>query len=63
MGKLQCTGVVLPGTEVCNCLDDDCNGQVDEGDLCSGGVCVDCHCSLPVPYRWSLPLARSDKSA
>jgi Notch 1 len=46
-GKLQCIGVVLPGTEVCNCLDDDCDKEVDEGDLCSGGGCVDCHCTLP----------------
>ncbi|MFT3775810.1 MAG: MopE-related protein [Minicystis sp.] len=26
-----CTGQVTPGTETCNGLDDDCDGQVDEG--------------------------------
>ncbi len=26
-----CTGQVLPATEVCNALDDDCDGQTDEG--------------------------------
>jgi MYXO-CTERM domain-containing protein len=46
-GVTQCTanGVVCqqlsqPKTETCNGLDDDCNGAVDEGDLCpSGFVC------------------------
>jgi hypothetical protein len=28
------------GVEVCNGQDDDCDGQVDEGDLCPGGQCV-----------------------
>ncbi|WP_169791732.1 MopE-related protein [Sandaracinus amylolyticus] len=46
-GSLQCVGGVLPGTEVCNGLDDDCNGSIDEGDLCEGGVCVGGRCSVP----------------
>ena len=30
----ECAGSVEPGTEVCNRLDDDCDGQVDEGLVC-----------------------------
>jgi hypothetical protein len=57
-GAFQCVGGVLPRPEVCNCLDDDCDGQVDEdpdpgsGDpaLCSQDkVCVSyqngCQCA------------------
>jgi hypothetical protein len=29
-GAIQCQGGVLPGTETCNGLDDDCNGVVDD---------------------------------
>ena len=46
-GELQCVDGVLPGTEVCNGLDDDCDGTVDEGDLCEGGVCEGGRCSSP----------------
>ena len=36
-----CEGQVLPAPEVCNAKDDDCNGQVDDGNLCgSGRVCT-----------------------
>jgi len=31
-----CAGQVLPSPEACNGVDDDCNGQVDDGTLCSG---------------------------
>jgi MYXO-CTERM domain-containing protein len=47
-GVTQCTasGVVCqqlsqPKGESCNGLDDDCNGQVDEGDLCPSGFICD----------------------
>jgi MYXO-CTERM domain-containing protein len=47
-GVTQCTanGVVCqqlsqPATETCNGLDDDCNGVVDEGDLCQSGYVCD----------------------
>jgi len=30
---LTCKSVVQPGVEKCNGVDDDCNGQIDEGDL------------------------------
>jgi len=46
-GTLQCVGGMLPGTETCNGSDDDCNGTIDEGDLCEGGECVSGQCSLP----------------
>jgi hypothetical protein len=34
-----CTGVVLPGTESCNGLDDDCDTAVDDGNPGGGGTC------------------------
>ena len=46
-GALECVGGTLPGTEVCNGLDDDCDGTIDEGDLCEGGECRMGECSLP----------------
>jgi Notch-like protein len=39
-GSVQCVGGVTPITETCNNLDDDCDGNVDNGDLCTPGVCV-----------------------
>jgi hypothetical protein len=45
-GTLTCVQTNQPTTEQCNALDDDCNGQTDEGDLCPPkqicykGVCV-----------------------
>ena len=37
-GSVICDGAVEPATEVCNALDDDCDGLVDES-LPSGGAC------------------------
>jgi hypothetical protein len=40
-----CEGQVLPSAELCNGLDDDCNGVVDDGALCSAGTaCVNGAC-------------------
>ena len=48
-GSLEgsCVGQVLPGTESCNGVDDDCDGTVDDGgnlcpsgQICSSGVCT-----------------------
>ena len=34
-GALQCEQVVQPSAEVCNGMDDDCDGEVDEGGVCN----------------------------
>jgi MYXO-CTERM domain-containing protein len=46
-GQLGCQELVQPSPEQCNGVDDDCNGQVDDGatcpdpsDICHGGRCV-----------------------
>ncbi len=57
-GALQCVGGVLPGTEVCNGLDDDCNGVIDDGELCAGGVCRAGRCSvecIPTEFGFRCP--------
>ncbi|GAB5541708.1 MAG: hypothetical protein SangKO_014680 [Sandaracinaceae bacterium] len=49
-GELSCRGASGTTREICNCMDDDCDGVVDEnagGDLCPGGACVDCRCVSP----------------
>lgn len=33
-GEIECVQTVQPTAEKCNAIDDDCNGDVDEGDLC-----------------------------
>jgi hypothetical protein len=38
-GTLVCVGAVEASTEVCNDLDDDCDGETDEGDPGGGGPC------------------------
>ena len=35
----ECQGAVLPGKELCNSLDDDCNGRVDDGFERDGAKC------------------------
>ncbi|MCB9598500.1 MAG: DUF4114 domain-containing protein [Sandaracinaceae bacterium] len=49
-GELACRGASSTTREVCNCEDDDCDGNIDEdpdGTLCGEGVCVDCACRNP----------------
>jgi hypothetical protein len=47
-GQMECVGAVLPQPEACNCIDDDCSGQTDDGDLCgAGGLCFQCECVIP----------------
>jgi MYXO-CTERM domain-containing protein len=43
-----CQGEIGPGKELCNGLDDDCDGAVDEQAECpSGSTCVEGACTLP----------------
>ncbi|MDH5671786.1 MAG: MopE-related protein [Myxococcales bacterium] len=51
-GVIKCVGQMTPGIEVCDCVDNDCDGNVDEetGDasLCPGEAqCLMCQCALP----------------
>jgi uncharacterized protein (TIGR03382 family) len=46
-GTIQCVGGATSGTEVCNGMDDDCDGKIDEGPLCGGGVCDNGTCAAP----------------
>ncbi len=39
-GSIQCVANNSPGTEACNNLDDDCDGQVDDGNPGGGGTCA-----------------------
>ncbi|MFK7986869.1 MAG: MopE-related protein [Sandaracinaceae bacterium] len=51
-GRLVCEGEVRPTRELCDCDDNDCDGNVDEevagmSALCPGdSECVDCQCAL-----------------
>jgi len=44
---ITCVQNIQPAVETCNALDDDCNGQVDDGDLCDAGKV--CHRGVCVP--------------
>jgi len=61
-GELRCLGAASSTREVCNCQDDDCDGEVDEtgaGDICPGGACIDCNCVSPCdPGEFRCPAGR-----
>jgi hypothetical protein len=73
----RCEGCVPPRAEVCDCKDNDCNGEVDEGNPCGEGYgCVACKCEIlcrpgeprcPAGYlcdgRFSPALCKSAKCA
>ena len=42
-GVLECAQVVFPATEVCDSLDNDCDGQTDEGNVCCLELGDDCN--------------------
>jgi hypothetical protein len=48
---VQCVGGAPPETEVCDCKDNNCDGQVDNGGLCgAGATCLGagyCQCAFP----------------
>jgi len=49
-GAIMCVGEVPPTTEICDCLDNNCDGTVDNpptgGSLCpTGSACVMCQCA------------------
>jgi len=46
-GELLCLGAAGTRAETCNCNDDDCDGEIDEGSLCEGGACIACQCASP----------------
>ncbi|MBN2724748.1 MAG: SUMF1/EgtB/PvdO family nonheme iron enzyme [Deltaproteobacteria bacterium] len=46
-GGLICVGGVVSSGEICNGLDDDCDGLTDNGDLCSvNEICYDADCRI-----------------
>jgi hypothetical protein len=48
----ECTGDVLPGTESCNGVDDNCDGTIDEGCSCKAGETRPCGAlGLPLPCK------------
>ncbi len=51
-GQQVCVGEVPPGLEVCDCEDNDCDGEIDEnpeaGGICPGdSACLECQCAGP----------------
>ena len=47
-GTYVCQGGEPARPEVCDCADNDCDTQTDEGSLCAGGAtCTHCQCALP----------------
>ncbi len=43
----NCIGVIYPASEICDTLDNDCDGNTDNGNLCSGSDCLEGICCYP----------------
>jgi hypothetical protein len=58
-GQVVCQGDPI-GQESCNCNDDDCDGQTDEGNLCGpGATCTNCQCAFQCsPGEFPCPLGK-----
>jgi len=59
-GVPTCTTTQPIDPEECNCLDDDCDGKIDEGTLCGAGAqCVNCQCAFECsPGEFPCPLGK-----
>ncbi len=59
-GVPTCTTTQPIDPEACNCLDDDCDGTIDEGALCGAGAeCVNCQCAFHCsPGEFPCPLGK-----
>ncbi|HLU67310.1 MAG TPA: MopE-related protein, partial [Kofleriaceae bacterium] len=45
-GEMQCVGGEEPLPEICDCEDNDCDGEIDEPGVCPpGSACVNCQCA------------------
>ena len=63
-GSYTCIGGSPPGTEICDCMDNNCNGEVDEGTVCAAGqACVNCQCANPCqPGEFPCPVGQECES-
>ena len=55
-GKWVCKGGSGGTAEICDCKDNNCNGQIDEGNPCgSKGKCINCVCAVPCDKTKEFP--------